>query len=188
MKHKHCALKRAKMSILEALRRLGELEDHEHFLTESMFVPTGQVKYSVLEHAMLTAEHIRLAYPEEKWFHVTGLVHSLGKLLSHKVLGEEPQWAVCGETFPVGCRFEDSIAHSEFFIANPDRRKRRFNTRHGVYSQNCGLAAVNMSWSAYEYLYHVLRLNKVPLPEEAYFTIRYQTFESLGKGGAYACL
>jgi inositol oxygenase len=59
-------------------------------------------------------------------------------------------------------------------MANPDRRKRRYSTLHGIYAQNCGLHNVRMSWTAYEYLYHVLNKNKVKLPKEAYFAIRYQ--------------
>ncbi len=67
----------------------------------------------------------------------------------------EPQWAVCGESFPVGCRFHPSIVCSAFFSVNPDRRRRIYNTPTGIYREGCGLAAVHMSWSASEYLYMV---------------------------------
>ncbi|KIZ04828.1 myo-inositol oxygenase [Monoraphidium neglectum] len=43
-----------------------------------------------------------------------------------------------------------------------------------------------MSWGAPEYLYLVLVLNQVALPEEALFILRYQKFYSLTRpGGAY---
>jgi hypothetical protein len=51
----------------------------------------AQDSYTVLEHSLLTAENIRIAYPKEEWFQVTGLIHSLGKLLRHTVLGDEPK-------------------------------------------------------------------------------------------------
>lgn len=70
-------------------------------------------------------------------------------------IGGEPQWAVCGESFPVGCRFHPSIVCSPFFSVNPDRRRRIYNTPTGIYREGCGLAAVHMSWSACEYLYMV---------------------------------
>ena len=36
------------------------------------------------------------------WFVLVGLIHDLGKVLC---LFGEPQWAVVGDTFPVGCAF-----------------------------------------------------------------------------------
>jgi Myo-inositol oxygenase len=43
-----------------------------------------------------------------------------------------------------------------------------------------------MSWSAAEYLYMVLQLNKTNLPPEALFLVRYQKFHALTcDGGAY---
>jgi inositol oxygenase len=52
---------------------------------------------------------------------LVGLLHGLGKLLAHKDWGSQPQWAVAGESYPVGCKFAPQISHSEFFSANPDR-------------------------------------------------------------------
>lgn len=51
---------------------------------------------------------IRKAYPGEEWdwFHLTGFIHDLGKLLLLPKFGGLPQWAVVGDTFPVGCRFD----------------------------------------------------------------------------------
>lgn len=34
---------------------------------------------------------------------------------------DEPQWAVVGDTFPVGCQYAKSIVYRDFtFILNPD--------------------------------------------------------------------
>ena len=78
-----------------------------------------------------------------------------------------------GETFPVGCRFHPAIRHSQFFSANPDRRKRLYSSPTGVYRDGCGLGGVLMSWGAGEYLHLVLRLNRVALPAEALFCLRW---------------
>ena len=65
---------------------------------------------------MQTAEAIRRdGHP--RWFILTGLIHDLGKILC---LFGEPQWAVVGDTFPVGCRYSDKIVFPEFFADNPD--------------------------------------------------------------------
>lgn len=50
--------------------------------------------------------------------------------------GSQPQWAVCGESFPVGCRFDNHVSGAQFFTVNPDRRRRMLNTqvRHAAHS------------------------------------------------------
>ena len=74
----------------------------------------------------------------------------------------------------MGCRFHPSIRHSQYFSANPDRRKRLYSSATGVYREGCGLGAVLTSWGAGEYLHLVLRLNRAALPAEALFCIRHQ--------------
>lgn len=108
----------------------------------------------------------------------------LGKLLAHSALGAEPQWAVCGESFPVGCRFHPAVVHSQLFAANPDRRRRGLATPTGIYSPGCGLSSVVMSWGAGEYLYLVLCLNGSRLPPEALFCLRHQRFRALLRPGS----
>ena len=48
-------------------------------------------------------------------------------------LGGEPAWAVCGESFPVGCRFDPGIHHHHLFSGNPDRRRRQYSSPLGIY-------------------------------------------------------
>jgi inositol oxygenase len=67
------------------------------------------------------AELCRLSFPDKPWMALVGLLHGLGKLLAHPLWGSQPQWAVAGESFPVGCKFAPQISASEFFSANPDR-------------------------------------------------------------------
>jgi inositol oxygenase len=85
-----------------------------------------------------------------------------GNVISLCRMGAEPQWAVCGESFPVGCRFHPAIACSQFFSINPDRRRRIYTSPTGIYKEGCGLASVHMSWSASEYLYMVRLLILTP--------------------------
>lgn len=176
-------LDHAQLTIWEALHMLNELREYE---TALMGGEDETVTLSHLDHAFQTAELARLKFPDQDWIHLVGLIHGLGKLLAHARFGSQPQWAVCGETFPVGCRFANQITGSQFFIANPDRRRRLYNTPLGIYKANCGLGSVYMSWSACEYLYIVLLLNGSKLPKEALALIRYYKFAALTRpGGAY---
>ena len=52
--------------------------------------------------------------------HLTGLLHDLGKVLAHPAFGEQPQWAVVGDTFPTGIAPEASVIFQDLFAANPD--------------------------------------------------------------------
>lgn len=131
-----------------------------------------------LQHLMQTSEAIRAdGHPD--WFVLTGFLHDLGKVLC---LFGEPQWAVVGDTFPVGCKHSDKIVYPEFFEANPDIQDERYNTKYGVYEPNCGLKNVKMSWGHDEYLYQIM---KPYLPEEALYMIRYHSFYSQHRENAY---
>ena len=99
---------RRKMGIWQAMEYLNTLVDDSDPDTD----------LSQLEHLLQTAEAIR-ADGHEDWFILTGLVHDLGKILC---LFGEPQWAVVGDTFPVGCRFSEKIVYHEFFEENPDSK------------------------------------------------------------------
>lgn len=73
---------------------------------------------------------------------------------------------------PLGVHPWPQISHHEYFSANPDRRRRLYSTPTGIYQPGCGLKNVYMSWGAPEYLYMMLVLNQVALPEEALFILR----------------
>ncbi len=158
-RQKYLGLDRCRMSIFEALDFLNTLVDDSD----------PDIDLDQLQHLLQTSEAIRAdGHPD--WFVLTGLLHDLGKVLC---LWGEPQWAVVGDTFPVGCQFSDRIVYPEFFADNPDRQDSAYSTLHGIYQPGCGLRNVLMSWGHDEYLFHVLREY---LPEPSLYMIRYHSF------------
>jgi inositol oxygenase len=133
---------------------------------------------SQIEHLLQTSEAIRRD-GHDRWFVLTGFVHDLGKVLC---LYGEPQWAVVGDTFPVGCAWSDQIVFHEYFSANPDSNVPEYQTLHGIYQPHCGLDNVQMSWGHDEYIY---RVSKPYLPEPAQYMLRYHSFYPAHKHGAY---
>ena len=136
------------------------------------------IELDQLQHLLQTAEAIRAdGHPD--WFVLTGFIHDMGKVLC---LFGEPQWAVVGDTFPVGCAHSDKIVYPEFFSANPDSTNPAYNTKYGIYEPHCGLDKVMMSWGHDEYLY---QLTKNHLPEPALYMIRYHSFYAQHRENAY---
>jgi inositol oxygenase len=158
-KKAYLSLDRRKMTMWEALELLDTLVDDSD----------PDIDLSQIQHALQTAEAIR-ADGHPRWFIVTGLIHDAGKILC--TFGE-PQWAVVGDTFPVGCAFSEKIIYPEFFAGNPDTRVPEYQTRLGIYEEGGGLDKVHLSWGHDEYLYHVAG-NR--LPEEARAMIRFHSF------------
>ena len=164
-------LQKRQMTVWEALEFLNTLVDDSD----------PDIDLPQIEHLLQTAEAIRRdGHP--RWFILTGLIHDLGKILC---LFGEPQWAVVGDTFPVGCRFSDKIVFHEFFDDNPDSRDPRYTSELGIYEKGCGLDKVMMSWGHDEYLYHVVRDK---LPDPALYMIRYHSFYPAHKEGEYSVL
>ena len=159
---------RRRMSVFEACDFLNTLVDDSD----------PDIELDQLQHLLQTSEAIR-ATGQPDWFVLMGLMHDLGKVLC---LFGEPQWAVVGDTFPVGCRFSDRIVYPEFFANNPDAAEHRFNTRLGVYGEGCGLRSVTLSWGHDEYLYHRM---KSYLPEPALYMIRFHSFYAWHREGEY---
>jgi len=164
-------LDRRRMRAWDSLMELDELVDESD----------PDIELGQLDHALQTAEAARLAGQPE-WLVLTALVHDLGKVLC---LFGEPQWAVVGDTFPLGCAFSEEVVFPEFFRENADVNDERFMTQAGIYEPGCGLDAVTMSWGHDEYLSQVL---KGRLPEEALYVIRYHSFYAAHSAGAYTHL
>ncbi|QDZ18540.1 inositol oxygenase [Chloropicon primus] len=163
---------RLRLSAWEAVGRL-----------EGVTLPSG---VNALDYSMAVAAVCREKFPDARWLHLVAAVHELGVLSVTKDFGSSQVWTVAGESFPVGCKFSESISFSQYFSSNPDRRKRVFNKPLGSYENNCGLGQLKMSWGSPEYLYVVLgALNGASLPFQAMFLIRYQKFFSLESSRHY---
>ncbi len=170
-KREYLPPRRRRMSVWEAMELLDTLVDDSDPDTD----------LSQIEHLMQTAEAVRAdGHPE--WLVLTGLLHDLGKVLC---LWGEPQWAVVGDTFPVGCAHDGRVVFPEFFAENPDSGVPEYATPCGIYEEGCGLDRVYLSWGHDEYLYQVTREY---LPVEAQYVIRYHSFYAAHTEGAYGHL
>lgn len=170
-RRQYLGLDKRTMGVWEAMEYLNQLVDDSDPDTDM----------TQIEHLLQAGESARHD-GQPRWFILTCLIHDLGKILC---LWGEPQWAVVGDTFPVGCAYSDKIVFPEFFAANPDFRNPTYQTPNGVYSAGCGLKNVTMSWGHDEYLYNVV---KDYLPQEALYMIRYHSFYPWHKEEAYAHL
>src|SRR5260221_220661 len=82
-----------------------------NFLNELIDDSDPDTDLDQFQHLLQTSEAIRRdGHPD--WMVAVGLMHDMGKVLC---LFGEPQWAVVGDTFPVGCAFSDKIVYPEFF-------------------------------------------------------------------------
>ena len=155
----YLSVDKRRMGIWEAMEYLNQLVDDSD----------PDIDLPQIEHLLQTAEAIR-ADGRPEWFILAGLIHDLGKILC---LWGEPQWAVVGDTFPVGCGYSPKVVYYDFFQLNPDWNDDRYSTRLGIYEPHVGMDHVTMSWGHDEYLYHVV---KDHLPIEALYMIRYHSF------------
>lgn len=170
-KAEYCGLQRGKKSIWQMAEYLNTLVDDSDPDTD----------LTQIEHLLQTSEAIRRdGHPG--WFVLAGFVHDLGKVLC---LYGEPQWAVVGDTFPVGCAYSDQIIFPEFFRANPDSGVPEYQSKTGIYKPNCGLDNVHLSWGHDEYIYRVTRNY---LPEPAQYMLRYHSFYAAHRHNAYRWL
>lgn len=162
---------RKEMSVWDAFDFLNQLVDDSDPDTD----------LDQFQHLLQTSEAIRHdGHPD--WMVLTGLMHDMGKVLC---LFGEPQWAVVGDTFPVGCAYSSKIVYPAFFKDNPDYNNPLYNTRLGIYQEGCGLRNVTMSWGHDEYVYHML---KNYLPEPALYMLRYHSFYAWHHEGEYGYL
>jgi inositol oxygenase len=163
---------RAEMTVWEALEKLDTFVDECDPDTQE----------SQLTHLLQTAEALRND-GKPRWMQLVGLIHDLGKLLFF--YGAKGQWDVVGDTFPVGCAFDDRIVFgTDSFRNNEDYDHEVYKTKFGIYSPGIGLDNVMLSWGHDEYLYHVVK-DQSTLPAEGLAMIRYHSFYPWHREGAY---
>jgi len=189
--HKNMGLEYAKMmrkrhlKFDKCVKTVWEMAEYLEQVTDDSDPDTD---LSQLMHAVQTAEACRKAYPDKDWMHVAAFIHDLGKILlvdDPKLgLSGDPQWAVVGDNYPVGCRFDEANVFHEYFKLNEDWDHPKYSTKFGVYEPHCGLDSVTMSWGHDEYIYQIAK-DQSNLPEEALYMLRYHSFYPWHKEGAY---
>lgn len=131
-------------------------------------------------HAYQTAERIRKKYPNDLELQITGLIHDLGKVL---FTFNEPNWAIVGDTYVVGCEFPKTIVYYDTLEDNSDFNK---YDKNGIYKEQCGINNLLISFGHDEYLYQVLKQNKTHKLTERYMDIiRYHSFYPWHSMGEY---
>ncbi len=175
-KEEYLPPRRTRMGIWDMIEYLEDLVDESDPDTQS----------SQLQHNLQTAEAMR-RHGKPEWFVLTGFIHDLGKVLCR--FGE-PQWAVVGDTYPVGCLFSEKIVLYEFLADNPDFHNPAYETQSGIYEAHCGLDNVHLSWGHDEYLYQVVANYDSPgtverIPPPGLAMIRYHSFYPWHHEGAY---
>ena len=85
--------------------------------------------------------------------------------------------AVVGDTFPVGCQYSKSIVYYDTLKNNPDYTNSLYQNKFGIYSKNCGISNLRMSFGHDEYLYLVLKYNNNHKLSSKYINIiRFHSF------------
>ncbi|TGZ76200.1 inositol oxygenase [Ascodesmis nigricans] len=161
-RHQFHSTVRARMTVWEAIEKLNTLIDESD----------PDTSLSQIDHLLQTAEAIRRD-GKPRWMQLTGLIHDLGKLLYF--YGAEGQWDVVGDTFPVGCAFEETNIYPETFSNNPDYNDPIYSTKYGIYSPNCGIGKLMISWGHDEYIYQIAK-EQSTIPAEGLAMLRYHSF------------
>lgn len=156
-------------------------EIREDILIKDLFSPDEwNTLPSYYQQRFSTHLHqLYLAIKDWSWLPLVGFLHDLGKVLATKEWGALPQWAVVGDTFPVGAPFAAANVYAEdgFYQKNPDLNlKDNQLATFGIYPRHCGFEKLQMSWSHDEYCYSVLSQTVHHLPEEALYIIRFHSF------------
>lgn len=163
---------RAHMSVWDAMEKLNTFIDECDPDTQE----------SQMTHLLQTAEALRKD-GKPRWMQLVGLIHDLGKLLFF--YGADGQWDVVGDTFPVGCAFDDKIIFgTKSFKKNEDFNNEIYSSKFGIYSPGCGLDNVMLSWGHDEYLYHIVK-DQSTIPNEGLAMIRYHSFYPWHRENAY---
>ena len=169
-KQQYSKLNNKKMTIKEVLSKMDTFIDPSD--------PDLDVENSI--HAYQTAERIRKKYPENKELQIIGLIHDLGKILFEF---NEPNWAIVGDTYVVGCKFPKSIVYYDTLKKNSNFDK---YDKLGIYEYGCGLDNLNITFGHDEYLYQVLKQNNNHYISQKYLDIiRYHSFYPWHTGNDY---
>ena len=169
-----------------------KLDDVFNYLEKFVDISDPDITLPNYFHGIQTAEAIRKdKHPE--WLQLVGLIHDIGKIIYLKGNDEDgtsikEQWSIVGDTFIVGCALPENIVYPEFNNENSDMKNEIYQTKLGMYKNNCGLDNVLCSFGHDEYLYQVLKNSSCSLPDEALYIIRFHSLYPYHKYGEYKYL
>jgi inositol oxygenase len=106
------------------------------------------------------------------WFPLIGFFHDAGKVMLLDEFGKLPQWAVVGDTFPLGLKLADN-----FVYFNKNYHKENIDLQENKYQKYCGFNKLLFSWSHDEYMASFMERNG-KFPDEATYIVRYHSFYS----------
>ncbi|XP_020958661.1 inositol oxygenase 2-like [Arachis ipaensis] len=166
MRAEYGKLNKAEMGIWECCELLEGIVD----------ASDPDLEESQIQHAFQSAEAARKDYPNEDWLHLTALIHGIILSTYFNELFTNTKkmiFIIAGDSFPLGCAFDEANTHHKYFKNNPDNNNPAYNTKNGIYTEGCGLDNVIMSWGHDEYMYLVSdESNKLNMHE---FTALFQT-------------
>ena len=200
MKNKYSNYPKIKSNIWDTIEKLNQIVDESDpdsdlpqivhaYQTAISLENKGMVDYKISN--LFTKKEWELLDPEIKkkyncnildfynnitewdWLPLIGFLHDLGKVLLLEEYGNLQQWAVVGDTFPVGQKLDKSynFYNKNYHINNTSLIK-------NTYKENIGFQNILMSWGHDEYLASILEKNESKFPKEAIYIIRFHSFYS----------
>ena len=142
-----------RMTVREALEKLEAFVDRSD---PDLSLPN-------LQHALQTAERARAAGKPD-WFVLTALIHDVGKMMfvfgrAEDGMGgkaSDPQWALGGDTWVLGCAIPGSAVYPALNALNPDAAHPIYGSEMGAYAPGCGIMQLRFSVGHDEYAYRLL--------------------------------
>ena len=143
-------------------------------------------------HMLQAAEGARAA-GKPRWFQLVALLHDIGKLMyiwgscedGQGGKAEDPQWALGGDTWVVGCRIPDCAVYPQLSARNPDAADPVLGAPLGIYQAGQGIMSLEFAFGHDEYAYLWALHNKVSLPPEGLAMLRLHSCYPWHTGGAY---
>lgn len=129
-----------------------------------------------IQYKNMYSTSIDMLYPniiEWDWFILVGFIHDIGKIMLLDNFGNLSQWAVVGDTFPLGNKLDPNYVYSEKKYESSN-----IDLSTNIYINNCGFKNVFFSWGHDEYLAKTLERGDNNFPPEAIYIIRYHSFYS----------
>lgn len=161
-----------KLSIFDAINILNDIIDESD----------PDTSYPQIVHCIQTGEMCKELFDDD-YMHLIGFIHDLGKIMQK--LYNLPQYLVVGDTFPVGCRFDDKIVYHNYFTMNSDNNNPKYNTKLGIYEEHIGFDNVHFSTGHDEYMYQICKKNNCLIPEDGLYIIRYHSFYAFHQYQSY---